>query len=101
MPVFGRDPARYRVLSPIAQVGGKDVGDWLLLYAGARPDAAKQSALLAAALRRAGRKAQRVMVPSSTPNPVAAHREINETFGTAGFAANAAIEALMKRVAGK
>jgi acetyl esterase/lipase len=99
IPAFGEDPARQRQLSPITHAGGRDVGDWLLLYTSARDDAKAQSEALAAALRRGGTLTELAMVPSTKRNPLAGHLEINKEFGTANYAANPQIEAIMRRVA--
>jgi acetyl esterase/lipase len=99
IPAFGEDPARQRALSPITHAGGRDVGDWLLLYTSARDDAQAQSEALAAALRRGGTLTELVKVPSTKRNPLAGHLEINKEFGTSGYAANPQIEAIMRRVA--
>ena len=100
IPAFGDDPARQRALSPITHAGGRDVADWLLLYTSARDDAKTQSQALSAALQRGGTRAEVVEVPATTGNPLAAHLEINKTFGTPGYAANPQVEAIMRRVAG-
>jgi arylformamidase len=100
VPAFGSDPARQRALSPTTHVGGRDVRDWLLLYTSARDDALQQSNTLSAALRRAGAQAEVLAVPARSQQKLSAHREINVEFGTPGYAANAQIEAIMRRVAG-
>ncbi len=101
-PVFGSDPARHRALSPLYQAGGQDAPDWLLLYTSARDDARQQSDALAAALRSNGKQAQALVVPYSSGGErggvMRAHREINIQFGTAGYAGNDAVLALMERV---
>lgn len=98
VPAFGRDPARQRALSPITHAGGRDVADWLLLYTSARDDAAAQSRALGAAIERGGAQVQLVEVPARSRNALAAHREINVDFGTANYAANPAILAMMARI---
>jgi arylformamidase len=99
IPAFGNDPARQLQLSPITHAGGRDVGDWLLLYTSTRDDAKDQSESLASALRRGGAKTELFMVPSTKRNPLQGHLEINKEFGTPGYAANPQIEAMMRRVA--
>jgi acetyl esterase/lipase len=101
IPAFGTDPARQRALSPTTHAGGRDAPDWLLLYTSARDDAENQSRGLAAALGRGGARTQLVEVPARSRNPLAAHREINVDFGTPAYAANDAVLALMRRVAGQ
>ena len=100
IPAFGTDPARQRALSPISHAGGKDVGDWLILYTAARRDAAAQSSAMNEALRKGGARTQVIEVPADSRNQLSEHLEINRDFGTSGYAANAAIEAIMQRVAG-
>jgi arylformamidase len=100
LPVFGSDPARQRALSPTTHAGGRDVGDWLLLYTSARDDAQQQSEALAATLRRSGARTEVFAVPAKSQQKLSAHREINVEFGTPGYAANAQVVAIMRRVAG-
>lgn len=100
IPAFGSDLARQRALSPLTHVGGRDVPDWLVLYASARADSQAQAERLSAALKRSGVRTDLVKIQSATKNPLAAHRAINAEFGTAGYAGNGAIEAIMQRVAG-
>lgn len=99
IPAFGREEARQRALSPITHAGGRDAPDWLMLYTSARDDAQRQSEALGAALRRSGAQVQLFEVPAQSRNPLAAHREINVDFGTASYAANPAILAMMQRIA--
>ena len=100
IPAFGTDPARQRALSPLTHAGGRDVPDWLLLYTSARSDAEAQSRGLAAALERGGARTQLFEVPSDG-RQMQGHMEINRDFGTPGYAANEAILAIMRRVAGQ
>lgn len=100
VPAFGTDPARQRALSPTTHAGGRDVGDWLLLYTSARGDAQQQSEALSSALRRSGASTVVFAVPAKSKQKLSAHREINVDFGTPGYAANAQVEAIMRRVAG-
>lgn len=100
VPAFGTDPTRQRALSPTIHAGGRDVRDWLLLYTSARDDAQQQSAALSAALRRSGARTAVFAVPARSKQKLSAHREINVEFGTPGYAANAQVEAIMRRVAG-
>lgn len=99
IPAFGTDPARQRALSPLTHAGAKDVPDWLLLYTAARGDSKAQSVGLAEALRKGGAKAEVMEIPTTSRNPLAGHMEVNTGFGTAGFAANPAIKAMMRRIA--
>ncbi len=89
---FGQDAARQGALSPINHVGGADVGDWLIIHAADRADSAAQSTGMATALRGAGRAVQLLAIDGT-------HRQINVEFGRAGYAGNAAAEAIMARVA--
>lgn len=98
-PAFGDDVARQRALSPITHVGGRDAPDWLLLFVTARDDARTQSDNLAAALARTGARAQSLAVEAGN-GEMRAHRAINVEFGTASYAANDAIRALMRRIEG-
>lgn len=98
IPAFGNDPARQRALSPVTHTGGRDAPDWLLLHTSARDDAASQSRILADALRRAGARVQQVEVPSRSNRQLMAHMEINREFGTAAYAANDAVLAMMRRI---
>jgi acetyl esterase/lipase len=100
IPAFGTDPARQRALSPVTHAGGRDVPDWLLLYTSAREDAETQSRSLAAALDRSRVRTQLLEVPSQSSNQLIGHMEINRDFGTAGYAANDPVLAIMRRVAG-
>jgi acetyl esterase/lipase len=92
-PAFGDDPARQRALSPITHVGGADVRDWLIVYSTQRHDSPAQAQAMGAALARAGATVAYAPLDNS-------HREINLAFGTAGYGANDAVEAAMRRVAG-
>ena len=91
---FGEDPARQRTLSPIAHVDAQDPPDWLIVFAESRVDAREQAAQFGDALQRAGLRVERVPDPGN-------HLEINREFGTEGYRANAAVRALMSRVAGQ
>ncbi|MEH6755945.1 MAG: alpha/beta hydrolase [Parasphingorhabdus sp.] len=99
IPAFGTDPARQRELSPVTHAGGRDVPNWLLLYTSARDDAQAQSKLLSSALKRGGVQSDLVEIQSKTDKQLTEHRAINVEFGTAGYAGNPAIEAIMQRVA--
>jgi arylformamidase len=101
IPAFGSEPARQRALSPITHVGGRDVPDWLLLFTSARSDAAAQARSLAVSLERAGPRTQIFEVPSTSRRRLQGHMEINRDFGTAGYAGNDAVLAIMRRVAGQ
>jgi acetyl esterase/lipase len=101
IPAFGTDPVRQRALSPITHAGGRDVPDWLLLYTSARDDAEGQSRGLAAALDRSGARTQLFEVAAQGRGQLAGHMEINRDFGTANYAANPAVLAIMHRVAGQ
>jgi len=91
---FGEDPARQRTLSPIAHVDAQEPPDWLIVFAESRVDAREQAAQFGDALQRAGLRVERIPDPGN-------HMEINREFGTAGYRANAAVRALMSRVAGQ
>ena len=100
VPAFGSDPARQRALSPTTHVGGPDAPDWLLLFDSGRDDAVSQSALLAGGLQRAGVRVQQQGIRFDDRNVLQRHRRMNVEFGSPGYAGNAAVEALMRRVAG-
>jgi arylformamidase len=100
-PAFGDDPARHAALSPIAHVGKPDVAAWLLLYAKERKDSREQNRNLGDSLRSAGASVRVLAVDNDGRRQMQAHREINEAFGTRGFAANAEVEALMRLVEGR
>lgn len=59
---FGRSPDRQRALSPALQAAAPNVANWLLLH-GDRPDSARQTETLTAALRRAGSTVDLVALP--------------------------------------
>lgn len=98
IPAFGADPERQRALSPTSHVGGPDVSDWLLLFDSGRDDAVNQSALLAAGLQRAGVRVQQQGIRFDDRNVMQRHRRMNVEFGTPGYAGNAAVEAMMRRI---
>jgi hypothetical protein len=66
----------------------------LIVFAESRVDAREQAAQFGDALQRAGLRVERIPDPGN-------HMEINREFGTAGYRANAAVRALMSRVAGQ
>lgn len=77
-PVFGRDRARLRALSPVCQAGAPNVVNWLLLHrAGA--GSAGQAAALAAALRRSGSNADVLSLPGrGVPAHIASNRRLGD-----------------------
>lgn len=98
IPAFGTDPERQHALSPTSHVGGPDVPDWLLLFDSGRDDAVNQSALLAGGLQRAGVRVQQQGIRFDDRNVMQRHRRMNVEFGTPGYAGNAAVEAMMRRI---
>lgn len=90
---FGSDPARHKALSPITHVGGRDAPDWLILHVAERATATRQAENFAAALRKAGRRVERVPLAGST------HSRINREIGTeAGAEQTQAIDAFLARM---
>ncbi|MEK6542566.1 MAG: alpha/beta hydrolase [Pseudomonadota bacterium] len=93
-PAFGTDPARQRALSPITYAGGRDVPSWLIIHDNDRDDSVAQSTAFATALTNGGAMVQRLPMEGT-------HMSINIDFGNTGYAGNAAIEAIMRRVTGQ
>jgi arylformamidase len=93
IPAFGTELARQKALSPLTHAGGRDAPRWLLIYVNSRDDARKQSIALSAALQRGGAQA-------STKGVEGNHMTVNREFGTAGYPAQAEVDALVKAVVG-
>lgn len=92
-PAFGSDPARQRALSPITYAAAPNVPDWLIVYSTQRRDSPAQSRGLGSALSAAGARVAYQPID-------AGHMPINRDFGSADYAGNAAVEAIMRGVAG-
>ena len=98
IPAFGTAEARQRALSPTTHAGGADAPDWLLLFDDQRADAVSQSALLATALQRSGVAVAQQGIHFDDRMTMQRHWRMNTEFGAPTYAANPAIEALMRRV---
>lgn len=101
IPAFGTDPARQRALSPTTHAGTADAPDWLILFDSGRADAVSQSALLAGRLQRPGIRVEQQAIRFDDRNVLQRHRRMNVEFGTPGYAGNAAVEAMMRRIDGR
>ncbi|GAA4724636.1 alpha/beta hydrolase [Sphingomonas lutea] len=86
---FGTDPARHARLSPTRHAAAPNVANWLILPVAHRPDSNAQSRGLAAALSRAGAKADVVPVPNES------HGSLNRGLGEAGDFATARVDAFL------
>lgn len=93
-PVFGRDPARLRALSPVWQSAAPNAVNWLLLHT-ARSDAARQTAALAAALRRSGSIADVIALPG---RGLRSHVACNRRLGDPDWPATAQVDLWMDRI---
>ena len=93
-PVFGRDPARMRALSPVWQSAAPNAVNWLLLHT-ARADSARQTAALAAALRRSGSIVDVIALPGRGPG---SHIACNRRMGDPGWAATTQVDLWMDRI---
>lgn len=93
-PVFGRDPDRMRALSPVWQSAAPNAINWLLLQT-ARSDSARQTASLAAALRRSGSIADVIALPG---RGLAAHVACNRRLGDPGWPPTTQVDLWMDRV---
>nr|WP_232308220.1 alpha/beta hydrolase [Tsuneonella dongtanensis] len=91
---FGTDPARQRALSPSAHAGAPDVSDWLIPHV-ERADAARQSEGLAAALQKAGVRAEVVALEG---RGLRGHMEINRRLGDPDYAGTKLVDAWLARV---
>lgn len=79
--VFGSDPARQRVLSPIAHVAAPNARAFLVLHV-QREDSGRQSRALAEALRSAGTPAEVHALPGEGRE---GHRDINVKLGDPSY----------------
>ncbi|MFO6445705.1 alpha/beta hydrolase [Erythrobacter sp. NE805] len=93
---FGTDLARQKALSPTLQAAAPNAPAFLLLHV-QRPDAIAQSNALAAALRRAGTKAEVAGFPGEG---LRGHMEINRKLGQSNYPATAVMDAWLKKVLG-
>lgn len=88
--VFGKDAARHRALSPLTHVGGQTAPNWLILHVAERVASTRQATLFAAALRKAGRRAEVAAIADSN------HLRINREIGSeAGAPQTEAIDAFL------
>jgi acetyl esterase/lipase len=91
---FGEDAARQQRLSPTAQAAAPNAGEFLILHV-QRPDGARQSEALGAALRRAGTSAE---VRGFAGTGLRGHAEINRRLGDPAYPATPVLDAFLARV---
>jgi arylformamidase len=89
---FTTDRKQQAALSPVTHVGAPDVSRWLIVNDADRPDAERQSALFAAALNRAGARAERLPVANTS------HSALNLNVGKTGDPETARIDAFLTEV---
>jgi len=94
---FGTDPTRQRLLSPTLQAAARNAPTFLLLHV-QRPDGVRQAKALEAALKAAGTAAERRDFPGEG---LQGHAKINRSLGDPAYPATAAVDAWLKRVAGR
>ncbi|MBX7513385.1 alpha/beta hydrolase [Qipengyuania sp. GH38] len=91
--VFGGDPKRHDLLSPLYHVGGADVPAWLVLYVEGRRFTQDQATALAEALKREGTVAD--LIPIGETN----HSRLNRDLGRPDDRATGVVdEFLIKRL---
>lgn len=88
LAAFGSDPARQQALSPLSHARMPNTGQFLLLHVD-RPDSARQSEALGAALRRAGTPVQLERVDG---RGLMGHMEINRRLGDPAYPATATVD---------
>lgn len=86
---FGPDPARHKALSPLTHAAAPNAPRWLVLAVAQRADSTAQGDALAAALNRAGSKAQVIRVAGTN------HGKLNRNLGTEGDEATAKVDAFL------
>ncbi len=91
---FGTDPVRQRALSPFWQAGAPNVANWLLLHVD-RADGNRQTAALAAALRRSGSTADIVALPG---RGLAGHVASNRRLGDPAYPGTQAVDQWLDRI---
>ena len=89
---FSTDPARQSALSPTRHADAPNASRWLILPIQSRADSQAQSRALAAALVKAGSRAEVSVVPSET------HGSLNKGLGEDGDFATGAVEDFLKTV---
>lgn len=93
---FGSDPARQRALSPTLQAAAPNAPAFLIPHV-QREDGIRQSAALAAALRKAGSRAE---TASFEGTRLKGHAEINRSMGDPAYPATPVVDAWLKQVFG-
>lgn len=94
---FGTDPARQRALSPTWQATAPNAPTFLVPHV-QRADGVRQSAALAAALRKGGSSAETAGFPGEG---LRGHGEINRSMGDPDYAATPVVDAWLKQVLGR
>ncbi len=91
---FGTEPARQARLSPTTQAAAPNAAEFLILHV-QRKDGVRQSAKLAAELRRAGTAAE---LRGFSGNGLRGHAEINRRMGDPEYPATSVLDAFLARV---
>lgn len=91
---FGRDPARWQRLSPVARASAPNVANWLLLHAD-RADGNRQTDALAASLRRAGSTVDVQQLPG---HGLTGHIASNRRLGDPAYPGTATVDHWLARV---
>jgi arylformamidase len=89
---FSTDPARQAALSPIRHAAAPNVANWLIVNDADRPDSQAQSDALAAALRAAGNRAERLPISNTS------HMLVNRNLGKPGDAQTAQVDGFIAAV---
>jgi arylformamidase len=93
---FGTDPARQKALSPYWHAAAPNAPAFLILHV-ERDDGARQSAALAAALRKSGVSVQ---LQSFEGKGLRGHMEINRKLGEADYPATPVVDAWLRNIFG-
>ena len=91
---FGSDAARQRALSPTLQASAPNAGDWLIVHVD-RADGKQQAEALAAALRKAGDRAQ---VQPLAGRGLRGHAQVNRSLGDPDYEGTPIVDAWLARV---
>ena len=89
---FTTDPKRQADLSPMTFAAAPNAVNWLIINDADRPDSQAQSDMLAAALTKAGARAERMPIANTS------HMLLNQNVGKAGDAETARIDAFVAEV---
>ena len=89
---FTTDPKRQADLSPTLHAAAPNAANWLIINDADRPDSQSQSDMPAAALTKAGSRANRMPVANTS------HAALNRNVGVAGDAETARIDAFIAEV---